>query len=214
MFLLAQPFETFGLARRSAPFSHVGELLAPVGHLFASVRSSVALVSPALAAVRRHFSACGPLLASAKLGLSHLQVDLVRLDVRRQTLDDGSVRATLLSVRLDQLSPAELQRRTRTRMQRRVPMQCRAGVAALSLPESRGVLMSGSRCLMPCRSVAVAFGRLDHRPSIARRRAVYPTFSIRLSVGTASGEWAPRYRVNASRSISPPSGSVHERKTV
>jgi hypothetical protein len=45
-------------------------------------------------------------------------------------------------------------------------------------------------------------------------RVAYPTFPMRFSVGGASGECAPRYRVNASRSISPPSGSVHERKTV
>ena len=124
VFLIAQPFDTFGLARRSGPFSHVGELLALVRRLFASVGSSVALVGPALAAVRSHFSVCGALLASAKLGLSHLHVDLARLDPRLQTLDDGSVRATLVTVRLDQLSPAELQRRTRTRMCGRVPMQC------------------------------------------------------------------------------------------
>src|SRR4051794_36132081 len=42
----------------------------------------------------------------------------------------------------------------------------------------------------------------------------YPTFVMRLSVGGATGEWACRYRANASRSTSPPSGAVHDRKTV
>src|SRR4029079_6216128 len=86
-----------------------------------------------------------------ELGLSHLDLDLARLDVHLAILQVGAsfaggrVGRRWLDAGLDDRGPAALQRRARALVDGRVAVQLRAGVVALGVPEERGALVRRAR---------------------------------------------------------------------